>query len=102
MNKYMLEKLAPIVVIYLCSFVGIGTAIADSGTNSAPTLTDDSNTELQDTTSIQQNGVQLNGFNGFSNPLTPPSCSKQWCGFIMLRTTPVGSESSAGIVFWNI
>lgn len=87
------------VVIYLCSFVGIGTVIADSETSSAPTLTDGSNTAFQDTTSIQQNGVQLNGFNGFSNPLTPPSCSKEWCGFIMLRTTPYGSQSDAGIVF---
>ncbi|MDZ8052203.1 MAG: hypothetical protein RMX68_030350 [Aulosira sp. ZfuVER01] len=102
MNKDIFEKLASMLVIYLCFFVGIGKAIADSGTNSAPTLTDNSNTEPQDTTSIQQNGVQLNGFNGFngfSNPLTPPSCNKQLCGFIMLRTTPYGSESGAGIVF---
>ena len=101
MNKYIPQKVAPMVVICLCFFVGIGAAIAD-GTNSAPTLADDSNTGLQDTTSIQQNGVQVNGFNGFngfSNPLTPPSCSKQLCGFIILRTTPYGSEGDAGIVF---
>jgi hypothetical protein len=102
MNQQTFGKLASIVAICLCSFVRIGTAIADSETNPAPTVTDGSNTIPQDTTSIQQNGVQVNGFNGFNGfatPLTPPSCSKQLCGFIMLRNTPYGSESNAGIVF---
>lgn len=102
MNKHIFGKLAPMIVICLCYFAGIDTAIADSETNSAPTETDGSNTIPQDTTSIQQNGLQVNGFNsfnGFTNPLTPPSCSKQLCGFIMLRNTPYGSESNAGIVF---
>jgi hypothetical protein len=103
MNQQTFGKLASIVAICLCSFVRIGTAIADSETNPAPTVTDGSNTIPQDTTSIQQNGVQVNGFNngfnGFTTPLTPPSCSKQLCGFIMLRNTPYGNESNAGIVF---
>jgi hypothetical protein len=102
MNKHIFGKLAPIIIICLCYFAGIGTAIADTETNSAPTETDGSNTIPQDTTSIQQNGVQVNGFdgfNGFTTPLTPPSCNKQLCGFIMLRNTPYGNESNAGIVF---
>lgn len=96
MNKYIFEKVTAMVVIGLYSFVGIDTAFADAGTNSTPTVTENSNVTLQDTTSIQQNGIQ---FNGFSNPLTPPSCNKPLCSFIMFRNTPYGSESSAGIVF---
>ena len=102
MNQHIFEKLASMIVICLCSFVGIGTAIADTETNSAPAGTDASNAIPQDTTSIQQNGVQVNGFNsfnGFTTPLTPPQCHKQWCGYLMHRITPYGSETDAGIFF---
>lgn len=102
MNKHVFGKLASTIIICLCSFVGMGAAIADSETNSTTTETDASKTTPQDTTSIQQNGVQVNGFNGFNGfttPLTPPPCSKQWCGFVMHRTTPYGNETDAGIIF---
>lgn len=102
MNKHIFGKFASTIAICLCSFVEIGSAIADTETNSAKPGTDASNTISQDATSIQQNGVSVNGFNsfnGFTTPLTPPQCHKQWCGFLMHRITPYGSETDAGIIF---
>lgn len=48
-------------------------------------------------TNVLGNGVQFNG--GFSNPLPVPQCNRSFCTFLMLRSTPNGSEALGGVVF---